>query len=204
MIMKKKELINELTIDEKIALFGGNGPWHFRGITRFNIPDIKVSDGPHGVRVFKDTSFKDERIMEKTSLCPSLSTLSNSFNKEVAFKIGKIIGEECNHYGVRILLAPGTNLKRNPLGGRNFEYFSEDPILSGFMASNYINGVQSTGVGTSLKHFILNEQETLRRFTSSEASNKIIRELYAKPFEMAIKDANPYTIMCSYNKVNGV
>jgi beta-glucosidase len=135
---------------------------------------------------------------------PSASGMASTWNEELLREVGETIGKECNHYNVDVILAPGINGKRSPLAGRNFEYYSEDPVLAAKMATSFVKGVQSVGVGTSVKHFVLNEQETSRRFISSSVDERAFREIYAYPFERVIKDANPLSVMGSYNKIDGI
>lgn len=204
--MDKKNILNQLTIDEKIKWTSGNNMWYMIGSKRLGIKEILVADGPHGVRVYNKRP--GHATLELTDLAPSTlfpgaRAMASTFNEKLIFNVGKTIGNECNMHDVDILLAPGVNLKRSPLGGRNFEYYSEDPFLTGRIAVNFINGVQSTGVGTCIKHFALNEQENQRRFLNTIADERTMNELYLKPFRMAIKEANPWSVMTSYNKVNG-
>jgi beta-glucosidase len=167
---------------------------------------LVVADGPHGVRVYKkgpgfELFGKDNLV--PTTLFPSAAGMAATFNDALLFQIGEAIGNECNMHEGDILLAPGINLKRSPLGGRNFEYYSEDPYLTGRMGSAYVNGVQSTGVGACMKHFALNEQETNRRFVDTIADKRTMHELYLQPFKMLVDHANPVFVMSSYNRVNG-
>ncbi len=200
--MNVNEIIKQMTLEEKVKLLTGRGRWKFNGIPRLGIRDFVCSDGPHGLRAFEN--FDGESNIQPATLFPCAAAMASTWNLDLIKKVGRTIGEECNHYKVDVLLAPGVNGKRNPLAGRNFEYYSEDPYLTGKIASSYIKGVQSVGVGTSLKHFILNEQETGRRYVSSKCDKRTLREIYALPFEMAIKEAKPMTIMCSYNRIDGV
>ena len=162
--------------------------------------DIKLSDGPAGLRMPTE-----DYPMGKPQFCfPCVSILSCSFNNEVLFNVGKALASQCINNNVDILLAPGVNIKRTPLCGRNFEYFSEDPLLTGILASEYIKGLQSLGIGCSVKHFCCNNREFDRLFQSSEVDYRTIREIYTKAFEIIIKEADPWTIMCSYNPINGI
>jgi beta-glucosidase len=205
--MDYKDILSKLTIDEKIKLTSGIGLWDFFGIERLGIRSIKVADGPHGVRVNKKVNVSGEIFgeenLEKSTMFPSAVAMASTFNPDLIFKVGEAIGKECNMFEIDILLAPGVNSKRSPLGGRNFEYYSEDPFLTGEIATSYINGVQSTGVGACIKHFALNEQETQRRFVDTVLDERTLFEFYLAPFERAIKNASPYTIMSSYNRVLG-
>lgn len=204
--MKSRELLNKLTIEEKIKMTTGNSMWTMVGNERLSIEDIIVADGPHGVRAYKEKpGFQvwGENVLAPSTLFPSAAAMASTFNEDLIYKVGETIGNECNHYNVDVLLAPGVNLKRSPLAGRNFEYYSEDPVLTSRMAINFIKGVQSKKVGTCVKHYALNEQEDQRRFVDTIASERVMHELYLKSFYNVIKEANPYTIMTSYNKVNG-
>ncbi len=205
--MKHKDILNKLTILEKANWTSGNDLWHFLGNEKLGIREILVADGPHGVRVYKDIrnklGFFEEENLDKSTMFPNEAAMAATFNPELIFEVGKVIGNECNMFNVDVLLGPGVNLKRSPLGGRNFEYYSEDPYLSGKMATAFINGLQSTGVGACVKHFALNEQETQRRFVNTIIDERTLNEFYLLPFEMVVKEANPYMIMSSYNQVNG-
>ena len=198
--MDLQKIISQMTLEEKLLMLGGKDNWHFYGVERLGIPAICVCDGPHGIRVHSD---KDDTVLPATNF-PTASAMASTFNPELIRLAGETIGKECRHYGVQVLLGPGVNGKRSPLAGRNFEYYSEDPYLSGKIAAAFINGVQSQKVGTSLKHYIANEQETSRLFISSKVDERTLHEIYLTPFEMAIKEANPWTVMGSYNRINGV
>ncbi|MBP8641342.1 MAG: glycoside hydrolase family 3 protein, partial [Oscillospiraceae bacterium] len=200
-----KKLISELTLEEKAALCSGLDSWYTVPIPRLGIPSIMMTDGPHGVRKEYDGGGDD--LLTKQSLpsiCyPTAAALACSWDKELLFKLGEALGDECQANDISILLGPGVNIKRSPLCGRNFEYFSEDPFLAGELAAGFINGVQSRGVGTSLKHFAANNQETERMTTDTIVDERALREIYLTNFEIAVKDAKPWTLMCSYNKLFG-
>lgn len=201
--MDLKSLIAEMTLDEKLQLLTGKNNWETVGIERLGVPSIVVSDGPHGLRKMvreEDGSYKTL----KSTCFPTASAMSATWNPELAYQVGECIAEECQAENVDIILGPGVNIKRTPLCGRNFEYFSEDPYLAGEMAAAYINGVQSKDVGTSLKHYAANNQEYDRHHISSEVDTRALREIYLKPFEIAVKKSKPWTVMCSYNRINGV
>ncbi len=189
--------IKDLTIDEKITLLTGKDCWRTNDLNG-KLENIFVSDGPNGLRKIAN----DGSTVRATAM-PNISVVTNSWDNEVAFLNGSTIAEDCIENDVDVLLAPGVNIKRTPLNGRNFEYFSEDPYLAGTMAKSYIEGVQSKGVGTSLKHYVANNREYDRLFQSNDIDERTLREIYVKPFEIAVK-AKPWTIMCSYNLVNGV
>lgn len=204
--MKKdiKKLISQMTIKEKASLCSGADFWHTKGIERLGIPSVMVTDGPHGLR--KQQEGADHLGIQNSvpATCfPSAAGLASTWNKELIEKVGIALGEECQAEDVAILLGPGANIKRSPLCGRNFEYFSEDPFLSSEMAASHIDGVQSQGIGTSLKHFAANNQEHRRMSTDAVIDERTLREIYLASFEKAVKHSQPWTVMCSYNKVNG-
>jgi beta-glucosidase len=198
---KIKELISKMTLEEKASLCSGLGFWHTKPIERLGIPSIRMSDGPHGLRKEKGEGGFRETI--PATCFPPAVTMASSWDKELVEKIGKAIGEECQAEGVNILLGPGVNIKRSPLCGRNFEYYSEDPYLSSTLALHFIKGVQSQGVGTSIKHFCANNQEYRRLTINAIIDERTLREIYLASFERAVKEGKPWTVMCAYNKVNG-
>ena len=195
------EIIKELTLEEKALLSSGASNWKTQAIERLGIPSVFMTDGPHGVRINEGFDLTQPSV--PATCFPTASLLASSWDKELAYEMGQAIGDESNHYGVNMLLGPGVNIKRSPLGGRNFEYFSEDPLVSGEMAAAFINGVQSKGVGTSLKHFSANNQEFERMSISAEVDERTMREIYLPAFEIAITKSQPTSIMAAYNKVNG-
>lgn len=195
------EIITRLTLEEKASLCAGKGMWHTQEIERLGIPSIFLTDGPHGVRINEGTNFIAPSI--KATCFPTASLVASTWDENLVYKLGQALGEEAAHHGVQMLLGPGVNIKRSPLGGRNFEYFSEDPFVSGKLAASYINGVQSTGVGTSVKHYAANNQEFERMLVSAEVEERALREIYLSAFEIAVKEAAPTSVMCAYNKVNG-
>jgi beta-glucosidase len=203
-ILDTKQTLSELSIEEKASLCSGLDFWRLKGLERFGLPSIMVTDGPHGLR--KQDGQSDHLGMNasvKATCFPTASALAASFDRELVYSVGEALGKECQAEGVSVLLGPGANIKRSPLCGRNFEYFSEDPHLSSEMAAAHINGVQSQGVGTSLKHYAANNQETLRMTIDSVIDERTLHEIYLASFEEAVKKARPWTVMCSYNKVNG-
>ena len=203
--MTIKELVETLTLDEKIALTIGPDSWHINGVPSKGIKEVCITDGPHGVRKAKDTRLSSSLNENETSVCfPPACLSACSWNEDMLYREGQAIGEECLKYSVSIVLGPGVNIKRSPLGGRNFEYFSEDPVLASAMASAWIKGVESTGTGTSLKHFAANNQEKKRMSSNSIIDERTLREIYLKAFERAVKEASPATLMCAYNRVNDV
>lgn len=201
--MDIKRMLAELTVEEKAALVAGTDFMYTNPIPRLNIPSIRMSDGPHGLRVQSEGGDNGVSGSEPATAFPTAATVASSWNPENTYKMGLAIAEECAHYGIDILLGPGTNIKRNPRGGRNFEYFSEDPLLSGKMAAAEVRGVQDGGSGVSVKHFALNNSENYRFMGNSVCDMRAIREIYLKPFEIIVKESAPETIMCSYNKING-
>lgn len=201
--MKHLSIINQMTLEEKVSLLSGKGAWHTQPIERLGIPSIMVSDGPHGLRKPREKSIAVNDSVKATCF-PTAVTVASSWDEDLAKTLGETIAEECLTEQVSILLGPGVNIKRSPLCGRNFEYFSEDPYLAGYIASAFINGVQSKGIGTSLKHFACNSQEERRLTISSTVDMRTLREIYLTQFEIAVKNSHPYTLMCAYNKLNDV
>jgi beta-glucosidase len=204
MTQKHRETISQMRLDEKATLCSGLDAWHTKSVERLGIPSIMVTDGPHGLR--KEVGPTDQ-IGNNGSLpatCfPAAVTTANSFDRDLMHAIGAAIGEEAKQEHVAVVLGPGVNIKRSPLCGRNFEYLSEDPYVAGEMAAALIQGIQSQGVGTSLKHFACNNQERARLINDSIVDERALREIYLPAFETAIKKAQPWTMMCAYNKING-
>jgi beta-glucosidase len=199
-----KQLISKMTLEEKAGLCSGLDFWHLKGIERLGIPSIMVTDGPHGLRKQKMGADHLGLFDSVPATCfPSAVGLASTWNKELIHEVGVALGQECQAEDVAVLLGPGANIKRSPLCGRNFEYFSEDPFLSSEMAASHIKGVQSEGVGTSLKHFAANNQEHRRMSTNAIVDERTLREIYLASFENAVKKAQPWTVMSAYNKVNG-
>lgn len=202
--MKYKDIINKMKLEEKAMLCVGQDYWNSKGLERLGIPSIKMSDGPHGLRVQKTKADNLGINKSEVSTCfPSGATIANSWDKQLAYKMGKTIGEEAVREEVDIVLGPGVNIKRSPLCGRNFEYFSEDPFLSGKIGAEYVKGMQENGVGACVKHFAANNQENRRRTINTVIDERTLREIYLKPFEIIVKEAKPWSIMSAYNKVNG-
>lgn len=200
-----KNLVSQMTLKEKASMCSGTDFWHTDAVERLNIPSVMVSDGPHGLR--KQDNEGDHLGMNDSikAVCfPAACATASSFDKELLYNMGVTLGKECQAENVSILLGPAVNIKRSPLCGRNFEYISEDPYLTGKLSSSYIAGVQSQNIGTSMKHFAVNSQEYRRMSSSSNVDERTLREIYLPAFEMAVKEVQPWTIMCSYNKVNGV
>lgn len=202
--MKYADLIEKMTLEEKASLLSGKDMWHFKGIERLGIPEIMVSDGPHGLRTQKDSGVSTQMNVSVDSTCfPLACSTACSWDRELIKEIGKRIGEEAQKEGVQVVLGPGVNIKRSPLCGRNFEYFSEDPLLSGELGAAFVDGVQSQGVGTSVKHFAVNNQETYRMSVNAVVDERTMREIYLPAFETIIKKSAPATVMASYNLING-
>lgn len=193
----------ELTLDEKIALVSGTDFMYTNPVPKKGIPSLRMSDGPHGLRVQTEGGDNGVTSSLPATAFPTAATVASGWNPENAYKIGKAIGKEAHKYGINVVLGPGANIKRNPTAGRNFEYFSEDPLLAGKLAAAEANGIQSEGVGVSLKHFALNNAENFRFLGNSVADMRAIRELYLKVFEIVVKEAHPATVMCAYNRING-
>ena len=202
--MKHQDLISKMTLEEKASLCSGKDFWHLKGLEKFNIPEIMVCDGPHGLR--KQTGSQDNLGIngsEPATCFPTAATTACSWNPELLHEMGGAIAQEALAEGVSVVLGPGVNIKRSPLCGRNFEYFSEDPLLAGELGAAFINGAQEQGAGTSLKHFACNNQETRRMKVDSVVDERALREIYLAPFETAVKKAQPWTVMGAYNKING-
>ena len=194
-----------MTLEEKCSLLSGADFWHTKAVERLGIPAVMVSDGPHGLR--KQEEGADHLGINDSiqAVCfPAACATTSSFDRDLIYGMGDVIGKECQAENLSVVLGPAVCIKRSPLCGRNFEYMSEDPYLAGEMAAAYINGVQSHHVGTSIKHYAANNQETARMSVSAEVSERALREIYLPAFETAVKKAQPKTVMCSYNKINGV
>jgi beta-glucosidase len=200
-----QKIISSMTLEEKASLCSGRDFWNLKGIERLEIPSIMVTDGPHGLR--KQTGSADIVGLNQSipATCfPTASATASSWDRTLMGAIGRALGEECLQENVTVILGPGANIKRSPLCGRNFEYISEDPYLTGEMAASLIDGVQSQGVGTSLKHYAINNQEHRRMTIDAVVDERTQREIYLAGFEQAIKKSKPWTVMCAYNKIDGV
>ena len=203
--MDIKAVISQMTLEEKCSLLSGADFWHTKGVERLGVKPVMVSDGPHGLRKQDDQADHLGINDSIKAVCfPAACASTSSFDRELVKTIGETIGDQCQHERVAVNLGPAINIKRSPLCGRNFEYMSEDPYLAGEMAASIIQGIQSRNVGTSLKHFAANNQEHRRMSSSSEIDERTLREIYLAGFETAVKKAQPWTVMCSYNRINGV
>lgn len=201
---KIKELVAQMTLEEKASMCSGGDFWHTEAVERLGIPASMVSDGPHGLR--KQNEQGDHLGVNDSikAVCfPAGCGTAASFNRELLTKMGETLGNECQAEGVSVILGPAVNIKRSPLCGRNFEYYSEDPLVASEMAGALIHGVQSRNVGTSIKHFLANNQETRRMSSDSRVDERTLHEIYLAAFEGAVKKEKPWTVMCSYNKING-
>ena len=203
--MDIKALISQMTLEEKAGICSGLDFWHTKPVDRLDVPSVMVSDGPHGLR--KQDQEADHLGMNdsiKAVCMPAACATAASFDKDLVREMGESIGSSCQHEQLSVVLGPAVNIKRSPLCGRNFEYFSEDPYLAGEISAAFINGVQSKNVGTSIKHFAANNQEHRRMSSSSNVDERTLREIYFPAFEISVKKAQPWTVMCSYNRINGV
>lgn len=201
---RAEELVKQMTLEEKASLCSGKDFWTTKSIPRLGIQSFMVTDGPHGLR--KQAGQSDHLGLNASvpATCfPTAAAMACSFDRDLLQEVGTAIGEECRAEDVAIILGPAANIKRSPLCGRNFEYFSEDPLLSGEAAAALITGIQSQNVGTSLKHYLANNQEKARLVSNSIIDERTLREIYLAGFERAIKKAEPWTLMCSYNQING-
>lgn len=189
------QLLGQMTFEEKASLLTGEGSMLTAGVERLGVPKRLLSDGPHGVRI----AGAEDAVHFPNACCSGAA-----WDEALAEKLGAAIAEECKHYGVSMILAPGINVKRHILCGRNFEYFSEDPLLSGKLGAAYIRGVQGQGIAVSLKHFAANSQETDRLDLNAEIDERTLREIYLRGFEIAVKESAPESVMCAYNKINAV
>ena len=202
--MNIADIISHMTLEEKASLCSGADFWHTKAVERLGIEPVMVSDGPHGLRKQDDKADHlgvNESI--KAVCFPAACASTASFDRDMLYKIGEAIGDSCQHEQVSVNLGPAINIKRSPLCGRNFEYLSEDPYLAGELAASLARGIQSRHVGVSVKHFLANNQEHRRMSSSSNIDERTLREIYLPAFENVVKTARPWTVMCSYNKING-
>ena len=202
--LKNQELLSKLSLEEKVGICSGKDFWNLKAVPELDIPELMVTDGPHGLRK-KNPEGTQANLSDSvpTTAFPTAATTACSWDPELIYEMGVALGEECLQEKVSVILGPGVNMKRSPLCGRNFEYFSEDPLLAGEIAAGWINGVQSLDVGTSIKHFAANSQETRRMAVDSVMDERTLREIYLPAFEIAVKKAQPWTVMNAYNKLNG-
>ena len=197
-------ILAALTLEEKAALCLGSDFWHTAPVERLGVPALMVCDGPHGLRKQPDQADHAGLGGSNPATCfPTACSLASSWNTDLVRRVGEALGRETQAEEVAVLLGPGVNIKRSPLCGRNFEYFSEDPYLSGVLGTAFVQGVQSQGVGTSLKHYAANNQETDRVRVSADVDERTLREIYLPAFERIVTEAQPWTVMCSYNRLNG-
>jgi len=202
--MDVQALIKQLTLEEKAALCSGKTFWSTKDIEHLGIPSLFVCDGPHGLRKQEKKGDNLGVVKSEPATCfPTACAIGSSWDVDLIESVGRAIGKEALASKVDIVLGPGVNIKRSPLCGRNFEYYSEDPYLTGKLGTAIVKGIQSQGVGTSLKHFAVNNQENERMTLSSNVDMRTMREIYLQAFEMIIKEEQPYTVMCSYNRING-
>ena len=202
--MNAKEILNAMTLEEKAAFCSGRDFWHTKAIERLGVPSVMMCDGPHGLR--KQEGEGDHLGINKSieTVCyPTAAALASSFDRDVMRQLGEALGQECQAENVAMLLGPGLNIKRSPLCGRNFEYFSEDPYLAGEMGSSYVKALQSKGVAACAKHFACNNQETRRMSGSSQVDERTLHEIYLPAFEAVVKNGKARSLMCAYNAVNG-
>ncbi len=197
-------LLSRMTLEEKVMLTSGRDAWSTQPIDRLAIPNIWMADGPHGLRRAPSTDTWGYGDQLPATCFPTASALAATWDVALIREVGAALGREANALGVNMLLGPGVNIKRSPLGGRNFEYFSEDPYLSGTLGAAYIAGVQARGVGTSLKHYVANNVETERMWANSAVDDRTLNEIYFTPFEIAVREAQPWSVMACYNRVQGV
>lgn len=203
--MNVKEIVSQMTLEEKAGMCSGLDFWNTKPVERLGVPSVMVSDGPHGLRKQADEADHLGLNQSVEAVCfPAACATACTFDRDIMEDMGVTLGKECQAENVSVLLGPAVNIKRSPLCGRNFEYISEDPYLAGELSASYINGVQSQNVGTSIKHFAANNQEHERMAGSSQLDERTLREIYLPSFETAVKKARPWTVMCSYNKVNGI
>src|SRR6266568_8370046 len=194
-----EDLLSQMTMQEKVAMLAGMNDWYTVPVERLGIPSLKMSDGPNGARGAGGFTSG-----VKAACFPAEISLASTWNIDLLERVGQALAREAKMKGAQVLLAPTVNIQRSPLGGRNFESFSEDPFLSARLAVAYITGLQREGVGASIKHYVCNDEEFERFSLSSEVRERALREIYLQPFEAAVREARPWTIMAAYNLVNGV
>ena len=199
------KLLEQLTLEEKIGMIHGAGLFRTEGVERLSIPPLFFSDGPMGVRAeFVDNEWRNTGTTDDfVSYLPCNSAVASTWNRELAGEEGRVLGEEARGRGKDMILAPGINIKRSPFCGRNFEYYSEDPLLAGKMGAAMVRGIQSQHIAAAVKHFACNNKETNRKHSDSRVSERALREIYLKAFEIIVKEADPWVIMSAYNMING-
>ena len=197
-------IVEKLSLEEKCKFCCGIDFWESFSKDELGIPSIMMCDGPHGLRkeIKENFCFTSNKV-EKSTCFPTSTAWASSFDEDLIYRVGKALGEECRKENVAVILSPGINIKRIPICGRNFEYLSEDPYLSGKISAALIKGIQSKGVAACLKHFAANNQENNRYTVNAIIDERTLREIYLKGFEIAIKEANPWSIMMAYNRLNG-
>lgn len=198
-----KEIVKKMTLDEKIHMCTGESYWATWPLERFGIPSCVMADGPHGVRKVKERDHLGQAVNERATALPVSAAMGASWDKELLYEAGGLLGRECQSLGIDIILGPAVNMKRTVLGGRNFEYLSEDPVLAGKLGAQLVKGIQDTGTGACIKHFACNNSEKNRMTVDAVVDERTLRELYLKVFEIIIRDAAPLAVMGAYNKVNG-
>lgn len=205
-LLNVEEIVKQLSITEKAMLLTGSSPMNNYGIKRLNIPSLNFNDGPNGIRRLKEggNSLNGLTNTLKSTVFPCGAMLASSWNKDIFYKVGEAIAKEALYYGTEVILGPSVNIKRNPLCGRNFEYYSEDPLIAGTLAASYVNGMQKHHVGACVKHFACNNNEQFRFIGNAIIDERALREIYLKPYEIIIKESSPFAFMTSYNKVNGI
>lgn len=202
--MNIKKIIKDMTLEEKAAFCSGADFWHTKAVERLGIPAVMMCDGPHGLR--KQTGTGDHLGINESieTVCyPSAAALACSFDRDAMHRLGKALGRECRAEQVSMLLGPGLNIKRSPLCGRNFEYFSEDPCLAGELGTAYVESLQAEGVAACVKHFACNNQETMRMAGDSRIDERTLHEIYLPAFEAVVRKGKARSVMCAYNAVNG-
>ncbi|GIG28118.1 glycoside hydrolase family 3 N-terminal domain-containing protein [Cellulomonas marina] len=199
------DLLARLTLEEKVSLLDGSDFWRTLAVERLGIGTVMVADGPHGLRAQHEEGDHLGGLEAAPAVAfPPAAATASSWDVALLGRVGRALAEEARALGVSVVLGPGVNMKRSPLCGRNFEYFSEDPFLAGHLAAALVDGVQAHGVGTSLKHVAANNQETDRMSVSAEVDERTLREIYLPAFETVVTRSQPWTVMCSYNRINGV
>ncbi len=196
-----EQLVKTMSLEEKASLCSGRDLWHTKEIARLKIPAILMTDGTHGLR--KVSADKGWEESQPATCFPTPAALGSSWDTELAAEIGRAIGQEAQCQGIQLVLGPGVNIKRSPLCGRNFDYYAEDPLLSGELASAFVRGIQSKGVGACVKHFAVNNQETDRMRIDAVVDERALHEIYLFAFRRVIKQTKPMAVMAAYNKING-